>query len=229
MKFLRFALALILLVAGCSTQQPAKVTTLPPVPIATPPDPLAAIMPRGFVPSVIVPPEQPTPATMIMRGFAQPAVVIQPGTPGFVFLPCKLGLQWNPSVPNLEQTNIATHYNLYYGDCHFRYTTLVPLGNVTNATLLDLIAWHRYFFTVTALDDFGGESDYAPELEWVVAPQEAELRLDPPGDALLSSADLFSWGSRDGTLSNGVWRIKVRTNSTEFYRSLIFPAQTNLP
>lgn len=226
MKFIRFALSLILIVAGCSTQQPAKVTTLPPVPIATTPYPLAAIMPRGFVP-----PEQPTPATptFTMQSRAQAAVVIQPGTPGFVFLPCKLGLQWNPSVPNLEQTNIATHYNLYYGDCHFRYTTIVPLGNVTNATLLDLAAWHRYFFAVTALDDFGGESDYSKELEWVIAPQDAELRLDPPGDALLSSADLFTWGSRDGTLSNGVWRIKVRTNSTEFYRSLIFPAQTNLP
>jgi hypothetical protein len=220
MKLSRLTLALILL-AGCAThRQPATVTTLPPAPpVVTNP-----LLPPGFVPGTHAP-------TITIMSRAEPASVIQPSNPGFVFLPCSVSVQWNPSVPNFEtgETNIATHYDIYIGDCPRHYSQQIPLGNVTNGVVTNLTATATYYFAITALDDFGVESDFSDELRYTVPPKFAELHLDPPGDKLLASPDLFTWSDRDGTLSNGVWTIRVSPAPIEFYRSLTLSTQTNLP
>ena len=100
---------------------------------------------------------------------------------------------------------------------------------MTNAVVSNLTATATYYFSITALDDAGDESDFSDELRYTVPPEFAELHLDPPGDKLLASPDFFTWHDRDGTLSNGVWKIRVSAAPIEFYRSLILPAQTNLP
>jgi len=80
-------------------------------------------------------------------------------------------LTWNASA----DANVSGYF-VYYGSASGIYTNKVALGDVTSATISDLVEGTSYFFTVTAYDTSGLES---------VPSNEAQF--DVPSDRLLIS------------------------------------------
>src|SRR6185503_1851054 len=67
-------------------------------------------------------------------------------------------LAWNANT----ETNIAG-YKLYYGVASRTYTNVTTLGNVTTASVANLVEGRNYYFAITAYDSLGLESDYSTE------------------------------------------------------------------
>lgn len=73
-------------------------------------------------------------------------------------------LAWDPS------TNPAvTGYSVYYGTASRSYPNRVVVGNVTSATVTNLVAGERYYFAVTARDSANVESGYSNEVTTVAS------------------------------------------------------------
>jgi Fibronectin type III domain len=68
-------------------------------------------------------------------------------------------LNWNPS----SDTNV-TGYNIYYGTTSHHYTSKVAVGNVTAATIKNLLPGTAYFFAATSQDAAGDESGFSYEV-----------------------------------------------------------------
>jgi fibronectin type 3 domain-containing protein len=68
-------------------------------------------------------------------------------------------LAWDPSTAS----NIVG-YNVYYGAGSHSYQALIPVGNKLATTVPGLADGTTYYFSVTAVDAFGVESDYSTEL-----------------------------------------------------------------
>jgi len=113
-----------------------------------------------------------------------------------------LALSWNPST----DSDVAG-YNIYYGTSAGNYTNKVTVGNTTTATVSNLIAGATYYFTATAYNSAGVESDFSNETSFIVP---GTLKLTPGvnvGDAPLirfpvepghwyevqATSDLQSW------------------------------------
>lgn len=71
----------------------------------------------------------------------------------------KVTLGWDPSP---DATVIG--YKIYYGPAPAGYTNSVTLGNVTNATIVNLVVASTYYFAATAFDGSGLESDFSNEV-----------------------------------------------------------------
>ena len=99
-------------------------------------------------------------------------------------------LAWDPS----PATDIA-RYNLYFGSTsrtNAPYASVVSVGNVATGTLTNLVSGLTYYFAVTAVDQYGNESDYSNEASYTVPgtlPQPG-LRtcLSPSGGVALDVA-----------------------------------------
>lgn len=74
-----------------------------------------------------------------------------------------LTLSWNPSA---DPT--VTGYKIYYGTSSCHYTNNVTVGNVTTATISNLNAGVTYYFSATAFDATGTESDFSNETSFIV-------------------------------------------------------------
>ncbi len=111
-------------------------------------------------------------------------------------------LAWDPSPsPSIGG------YRLYYGVSSRDYTNLVDVGELTTATVSNLVVSATYFFAVTAYDIAGLESDYSSEISYTVptpaarlqiAAQDQSLTLTASGPAgsnysVLTSTDLVNW------------------------------------
>lgn len=72
-------------------------------------------------------------------------------------------LAWGPSPDST-----VAGYNIYYGPASRTYTNIVSFGKVTNATVSGLIEGGMYFFTATAYDGTGLESDFSNEVGYLV-------------------------------------------------------------
>src|SRR5579862_6481567 len=72
-------------------------------------------------------------------------------------------LLWNPS----PDTNVIG-YNIYYGPGPRSYTNETAVGNVTNLTIPtgNFVTNTPYYFTATAYDAAGDESDFSNEILW---------------------------------------------------------------
>jgi hypothetical protein len=70
-----------------------------------------------------------------------------------------VGLAWDRST----DPSVAG-YNVYYGTASHSYQALVPAGNNAAATVSGLSDATTYYFSVTAVDAFGVESDFSPEV-----------------------------------------------------------------
>ena len=98
--------------------------------------------------------------------------------PSSLFAASSLNLVWNPST----STNIAG-YRIYYGPASRIYTNTLTVGNVTNATISNLITGSTYYFTATAYDTANLESDFSNEVGYT------NVVLAPPTIVLTAPAN----------------------------------------
>lgn len=72
-------------------------------------------------------------------------------------------LTWTAPTTNVDGTPLTTlaGYKVYYGTTPGVYTSLV-IGDVNSYQIVGLTKGQTYYFTVTAYDTYGNESDYAP-------------------------------------------------------------------
>ena len=74
-----------------------------------------------------------------------------------------VSLSWQPSA----STNVIG-YNIYYGTTSGNYTGKITVGNVTTTTISNLNSGTTYYFSATALDSNGNESEFSNETEFLV-------------------------------------------------------------
>lgn len=74
-----------------------------------------------------------------------------------------VNLAWDPSTG----TNVVGYY-VYYGCASRHYTNKFSVGSATTATISGLVEDTTYFFTATAYDATGDESDFSNEAEYYV-------------------------------------------------------------
>jgi fibronectin type III domain protein len=90
-----------------------------------------------------------------------------------------VALEW---IPNTDPT--VTGYYVYYGGDSGDYTNVIDAGFRPSAEVDGLVEGQTYYFAVTAHNDFGDESDYSAETQYIVP---GYLTLTPgvnPGDPL---------------------------------------------
>ena len=85
-------------------------------------------------------------------------------------------LGWDASAG----TNVAG-YMIYYGTASGSYTQMAPAGLATQTTISGLTVGTTYFFTATAADSTGLESEYSNEISFTVPAPQPELRLARTG------------------------------------------------
>lgn len=90
-------------------------------------------------------------------------------------------LAWDPST----STNIVG-YSIYYGTASTSYTNMIPVGNVTQLTVSNLAENVTYFFTATAFDSSGLESDFSAEVSYSMNISNHPPTLDPLLDITIS-------------------------------------------
>jgi hypothetical protein len=93
---------------------------------------------------------------------------------------------WIPTVYDTNQP-YCPGVDLINGTNWFRtYTNMLNVGNVTNATVTNLVAGPTYFFAVTAYDTNALESDYSGEVSLTLLPPVSK----PITNAVLSIANI---------------------------------------
>lgn len=180
------ALAAVLILCGCQTQiqrpAPAKV------PVALPPLPKAPV----FREALVSPGPAPGPATVAISWTnavpvqlftstdlltwtntgtytSSPAVFPQEQLRFFKAQSAAAGsvtLAWNETDPT------AWGFNVYFGMAHRSYTNVVDVGDKLTAQLGNLVRGSTYFFTVTAYNGAGLESDYSNEIQFTPPPAQ---------------------------------------------------------
>lgn len=70
-------------------------------------------------------------------------------------------LAWDAS----SSSNVIS-YGIYYGCVSRTYTNRTEVGNVTNYTITNLSSTATYYFSATAINDIGLESDYSNEVQY---------------------------------------------------------------
>ena len=80
-----------------------------------------------------------------------------------LFAASSVTLAWDASLDAS-----VTGYRIYYGPATASYTNSVAVGNVTNATITNLVSGATYFFAATASDASGLESDFSNETTYTV-------------------------------------------------------------
>lgn len=72
-------------------------------------------------------------------------------------------LAWTAPTKNMDGTPLTTlaGYKVYYGTTPYVFTSLV-VGDVNTYQIVGLTKGQTYYFTVTAYDTYGNESDYGP-------------------------------------------------------------------
>jgi hypothetical protein len=109
-------------------------------------------------------------------------------------------LAWDPS----SDTNVAG-YKIYYGTTARSYTNTVTVGLTTNATVGGLVRGTKYYFTATAFNDAGLESDFSNEASYVVPlPPNQVPTLDPLPDITLYENSGAQQVSLTGISAGGV-------------------------
>ena len=76
-------------------------------------------------------------------------------------------LAWDAPTTNTDGSPLTTlaGYNIYYGTTPGDYSGVVDAGNSTSYQVTSLNRGQTYYFTVTAYDYSGSESDYSNEVE----------------------------------------------------------------
>jgi len=79
-------------------------------------------------------------------------------------------LAWNPSA-----TADVAGYKIYYGTSCRSYSSVVVVGNTTNATISGLVPGRTYYFAATTLDCAGNESGFSNEASYAMPVTAAAL------------------------------------------------------
>jgi hypothetical protein len=133
----------------------------------------------------------------------------------------KVTLAWDPSPASDVKT-----YRIYYGVASQAYSDMVTVGNVTEATITNLVPGAKFYFTATAVDAIGLESEFSNEVRYDVPVQppptvqlaaslapEGQIKLNATAAAgqvfdVMSTTDLKNWkvissgtAAADGSLS----------------------------
>jgi hypothetical protein len=90
-----------------------------------------------------------------------------------------VSLEWSPNTDPA-----VAGYNVYYGGESRNYTNVVDAGSLAAGTIDGLEEGKIYYFAVTAYDDFGDESDYSVETEYIVPGLLTMTQGTNPGDPL---------------------------------------------
>ena len=85
---------------------------------------------------------------------------------------------------NPEPTVIG--YRAHYGVASRDYSTVVDVGNTTSVVISGLVEGTPYFFSITAYDVLGLESDFSDELSYVPGTPTVRARVLPSGQAGLT-------------------------------------------
>jgi len=78
--------------------------------------------------------------------------------------PWSVTLAWDRSAG----TNAIANYNVYYGVASATYTNVVAAGTNTTVSISNLVNGTTYYFTATAVDPSGLESDYSTEVSALI-------------------------------------------------------------
>jgi len=129
--------------------------------------------------------------------------------------PREVGLAWDPS-PSLE----VSGYNIYVGVLPRSYTNIVKFGNVTSCVISNLVPGVRYFFTATAYDAQGNESEWCNEVYWLVP-----MTINPPANIRASNTVVRVTVEQSPRPNKGPWT-EFATMSTQtafpgYYRSTV--------
>jgi fibronectin type 3 domain-containing protein len=95
----------------------------------------------------------------------------------------KIRLEWDP--PPVQ----VAGYKLYYGRNSRDYTMVIDVGNQTAYTLTGLAGDRGYYFTVTAYDEKGNESDFASEVSTFLTTPNSELQESMAPDTTYSAGE----------------------------------------
>ena len=69
-------------------------------------------------------------------------------------------------------------YKVYYGEQSQNYEHAVDVGSSTSCVISGLTPGHTYYFTATAYDIHGNESNFSVELEYLVPEQQTDTDND---------------------------------------------------
>lgn len=137
--------------------------------------------------------------------------------------PAGASITWTASVDAA-----VIGYHVYYGTFQGTLTYEIDAGNNLTTTVVGLDVGRTYYFSVTAYDAAGCESDLSGEVPFVVsqtlvidfgATRNAP-KVVAPGSFLESSTDMVNWFPRDATLVSNQWHVVINQNiPREFYRS----------
>ena len=97
-----------------------------------------------------------------------------------------VAMAWNPS----SGTNVMG-YKVYYGVASRAYTSVIDVGNATNATISGLVEGVTYYFAATAYSILGLESQYSSEVSYTVPGATAarlQIRGAPAGQFVVTVA-----------------------------------------
>ena len=83
------------------------------------------------------------------------------GAPAALPVPVSVTLAWNAN----KETNVAG-YIVYWGTTSSNYVWTTNVGNQTSITLGGFMVGTTYYFSATAFDQDGLESDFAPEINY---------------------------------------------------------------
>jgi hypothetical protein len=72
-------------------------------------------------------------------------------------------VSWNPS-----SDSDVVGYNVYYGKISGSYSNKITVGNITTTAISNLNCGDTYYFTATALDPNGTESDFSENIQFIV-------------------------------------------------------------
>jgi hypothetical protein len=99
------------------------------------------------------------------------------------------------------ETNIAG-YKVHYGTASRAYTSSINVGNVTTASVTNLVAGVTYVFAVTAYNSAGVESDFSAELSHTVTNSVATNL--PPTLAVISNLTINEDSGPHSVSLNGI-------------------------
>ncbi|HEY5913415.1 MAG TPA: fibronectin type III domain-containing protein [Verrucomicrobiae bacterium] len=84
----------------------------------------------------------------------------------------RVTLAWDPSP-----SPMVAGYRVYYGPSSRAYDRVVDAGNLTSATVSNLVPELTYYFAATAYDVAGLESDYSTEISYTVPSRPPQLLI----------------------------------------------------